>query len=210
MKAALFLNGTPPDKKLALKVIAGSDIIIAADGGAEFLYANDIVPGVLIGDLDSCSFKVMEQFRKKGVPVVRIREQETTDFEKALKFCKEHGVKKIDVLSGFSQRPDHTLNNFSVMKRYSKAFILRLLTDEFECFYAHKSVSFDYPKNEVVSMLAAPKASGIVTRGLKYPLKGESLEFGKREGTLNISVSGKVSISFRNGTLIIFKKHFLD
>jgi len=57
--------------------------------------------------------------------------------------------------------------------------------------------------------MALPSARNIITKGLEFPLKNESLEFGVREGTLNRSVSENISISFRKGSLLLFKKHFI-
>ena len=54
-----------------------------------------------------------------------------------------------------------------------------------------------------------PVATKIKTEGLMYALNGEPLEFGVREGTLNISNSDKIKINFEEGDLLLFKKHFL-
>jgi thiamine pyrophosphokinase len=49
--------------------------------------------------------------------------------------------------------------------------------------------------------------SGIVTTGLKYPLKRESLALGVREGSSNEAVAPAVTISCREGSLLLFKIH---
>ncbi|MEZ4691668.1 MAG: hypothetical protein R3A12_16525 [Ignavibacteria bacterium] len=76
-------------------------------------------------------------------------------------------------------------------------------------FFIDKKIIFPYRKNETVSLLGLPKASKINSKGLKYRLKDTDLEFGVREGALNESTSSKVSIEFKSGYLLLFKKHFL-
>jgi thiamine pyrophosphokinase len=52
--------------------------------------------------------------------------------------------------------------------------------------------------------MAMPTAKGITTKGLKYSLNNESLEFGVREGTLNKTSAKSISISFKSGNLLLF------
>ena len=55
-----------------------------------------------------------------------------------------------------------------------------------------------------------PKAVKINSKGLKYKLKDLDLEFGIKEGALNESTSSRVSIDFKSGNLLLFKKHFIE
>ncbi len=209
MRAAIFLNGTEPSSKLTKRLLGDRCHIIAADGGANYLHKKRIVPDVIIGDMDSVNMKTAEHFKRSGVSFIRINEQETTDFEKSLNYCRSEGFENVAVLGAASERPDHTMNNFSVMKRFSKFLDVRMFSEEFEIFFADKNTEFSYRRNETLSMMAMPKATGIVTRGLKYPLNNETLEFGKREGSLNESVSESISINYKSGSLLIFRKHFI-
>jgi thiamine pyrophosphokinase len=210
MQAAIFLNGNHPSPILVRKLIRKDCLIIAADGGANFLYAKKIKPHVIIGDMDSLSVDSFEYFRGQDVEFIKIREQETTDFEKSLNYCRSIEIKEVLVLGATSTRPDHSMNNFSVMKRFSGKMDVKMFTDEYEIFYAKKKTEFLYKKNETLSMMAMPKAKGVSTKGLKYKLIEEDLEFGIREGTLNESVSKNISINFKSGTLLIFRKHFIS
>lgn len=210
MLAAIFLNGSHPSIRIVKKLLKEDCHIIAADGGADYLHSKKIIPNVIIGDMDSLSSHATEYYRKKDVRFIRIKEQETTDFEKSLNYCKTAGYKEVIVLGATSNRPDHTMNNFSVMKRFRNYFDVRIFTDEYEIFYASKSIGFTYRKNETLSMMAMPKAVGVSTKGLKYRLNDETLEFGIREGSLNESVSREISISHKSGTLLIFRKHFIN
>ena len=98
MQAAIFLNGSEPSSILIKKLLEERCHIIAADGGANYLHHKQIVPDVIIGDMDSVSRKTASHFRNSGVRIMKISEQETTDFEKSLRYCKSEGFETVAFL----------------------------------------------------------------------------------------------------------------
>jgi thiamine pyrophosphokinase len=209
MQTFIFLNGTIGKPKIVLKLIHKNSFLIAADGGANFLKKLNLIPDLITGDFDSIDKSTLQFYRERKVKIKKIKDQETTDFEKCLKFCSDNKLKEIIVFGAVSSRPDHTMNNFSVLKRFYKSLDIKFITDEFEIFFIKKFIKFKYRVNEVVSLLALPEAKKISTTGLKHSLSNESLCFGIREGALNKSISGTVSVAFSSGNLLIFKKHFI-
>jgi thiamine pyrophosphokinase len=207
--AVLFLNGNKTNIKIINKFLSKKSLIVSADGASNYLKHMKVIPDVIIGDLDSITQKNLRYYSQKKVKVVKLEEQETTDFEKALNYILKLKIKKISVFGAMSKRYDHTLNNFSVLKRYYKNNNITFYDNKYESFYCSKSLSFKYKTNKIVSFLGMPYATGIVTEGLKYTLKNETLYFGIREGTLNESVSDKVKIKFKKGDLLLFRRHFL-
>jgi thiamine pyrophosphokinase len=208
-KAVIFLNGVFPKRKIISGLTARNDYLIAADGAANYLKKLNITPDVILGDLDSIEKNVLKYYLKKNVPVIKYTEQETTDFEKSLNFVIQAEIKEIAIFGFTSLRPDHSLNNFSVLKRYYKRLNIKFIDDTFFIEFINKKISFSYRKNTLISLLPFPTARNIITKGLRYQLNNESLSLGKREGTLNISNSEKISISFTSGDLILFRKHFI-
>lgn len=209
MNAAVFLNGEIPRRKIVSKYLKKGAYIIAADGGSNYLIKEGITPDLIIGDLDSAKNSTIKSFRKKGVRILKLDEQETTDFEKSLVFCRQNKLENIIVFGSSSLRMDHTFNNFSILKRYCKIMNIILVDDIFEKFIITGGTEFSYKVNEIISFIAVPKAYNVRTKGVLYKLKGEDLEFGIREGSLNISSSDRININFDKGYLLIFKKHFL-
>lgn len=200
----LILNGDTPSKITFKKFYRKGDYVICADGGANSAAALGITPNIILGDLDSVTKSNLSFFKKKGVEIRRITEQETTDFEKALLYIIECNLNNVIVFGAVSSRPDHTLNNFSVMKRYYKSIDIKIVDKDFEIFYLKNKINLKYQKGKVVSFMSMPRASGITTKGLKYKLKNDSLEFGVREGTLNISSAENISIEKKKGDLLVF------
>lgn len=209
MQTVIFLNGEIPGNKIIRKILKKRSLIISADGGGNYLKSEGIFPNVVIGDLDSITPSALKYFREKGSEIIKIKEQETTDFEKSLRYCIQKKLKSIVVLGAAGLRPDHTVNNLSILKRYCNCADIRIITEEFEMFMTDKNIEFKYRPGNVVSFIAMPAAVNITTSGLKYKLRGEDLEFGKREGSLNVSTSGIVRIKFDKGFILIIKKHFL-
>jgi thiamine pyrophosphokinase len=200
------------NKSLLNKYINKSEtkpVLISADGASNKLYEWKIIPGFIIGDLDSITPKALTYFKKKNATVKRIAEQEHNDFEKCIMFALSKKLNDITVIGYGGKRSDHMLNNFSVMKRYYKKCRIRFIDKDFEVFFAGKITGFNCKIGETISLMAMPKAEGITTYGLQYPLKNEKLEFGIREGALNKAVSDKVRIEVKKGDLVIFKKNVI-
>lgn len=207
IEAIIFLNGKIPFKILD-KYYKNDIYLICADGAANELKEHKIIPNIILGDLDSAKKDTLKFYKKKGVQIRKIEEQDTTDFEKALMYSIENNFRNILIFGASSRRQDHTLNNYSVLKRYYKALNLKIIDTKFEIFFIDKNISFDYPKKKSISMMPMPIAKGITTKGLKYKLTDEDLELGVREGTLNVSEEINISIAFKEGDLLLFKRHF--
>jgi thiamine pyrophosphokinase len=209
LNSVIFLNGKLPCRKIIEHYIDKNSYIVCADGGANKVRKYRILPKIILGDLDSINNETKKYFTKKNIEIRKIEDQDTTDFEKSLLYCIENDLRKCLIFGAISSRSDHTLNNFSILKKYYKSLDLKIIDNRYEIFFINNNVSFDYRNNKTLSIMAMPYAKGITTNGLKYPLNNEDLEFGVREGTLNESVSDKITIQLSGGDLLLFKKHFL-
>jgi thiamine pyrophosphokinase len=202
----IILNGEISKPQLIKYSGRKNKILISADGASNTLYKWKIIPDYIIGDLDSLTPEAFAYFKKNKVIIKKIIEQEHTDFEKCLRFSISKKIKNITVTGFGGKRADHFLNNFSVMKRYYKKCNLRLIDKNFEIFFSGKITAFECRIGDTVSLIALPKASGITTYGLKFPLKNETLQWGIREGALNEAVKKIVKIEVKKGDLIVFKE----
>jgi len=207
--AVIILDGIFPNEKLFRNIVKSHPFIICADGSSNKLIKTKIIPDIIIGDLDSIDKNVMLKYIKKGVPVMKLFDQETTDFEKCILFCRERNFNNLIILGAISDRTDHSLNNFSIIKRYYHEFDITIFDNYFKIKFLTDSISFKYKIGETVSLLPFPVARDITTEGLMYSLKNETLALGLREGTLNVATKNIISIKYRGGDLILFIKHFL-
>ena len=83
-RAVLFFNGNLSDIKKAKSYINANDVIICADGAAEFALQLQIVPQVIIGDFDSLPKSAQTKLRNYPIKWIRFpREKDETDSELA-------------------------------------------------------------------------------------------------------------------------------
>lgn len=202
MKKTLVLcDGKPPSRSLFEECREWADLFIAADGGAHIAKEFESLPDVVIGDFDSYKPTNDEPFE-----IIFDPDQETNDLEKALALALRESYTHIKILGATGKRLDHTLKNLSVLKKFNSRFKELCLKDDFgDAFLLPKTFITKLPVGKNVSLFPlSGQVTGIRTKGLKYPLKDESLENGVRDGSSNEVIDSPVEISHRRGDLIIF------
>ncbi len=201
-RALILANGESPSKHLFQTMYASADVFICADGGANIAARFGCTPDLIIGDLDSIEMKTIAIF--SHVVVKKQKDQNSTDLEKALTAALQKKCKEIVVLGATGGRLDHALGNLSALVKFSNKVCVTFLDNTGIFIAVHHSREFVYPVGTIISLLPLSRCSGIVTKGLKWNLKNESLELGVRESTSNVIVSLPVSIKVKKGSLIVF------
>lgn len=203
MKRALILaNGSPPSKQLFKKYLLSYDIFICADGGANIALRFKSKPDLIIGDLDSVSKKTLARFR--DVQIKQLKNQNSTDLEKALTAAIKMKCKDIVVLGATGGRLDHAIGNLSALSKYSRQAKIIFIDDSGELIPIIHKIKLNLSIGTIISLLPISRCDGIVTRGLKWNLKNEPLQLGMRESTSNIAISSSVMIKVKKGNLITF------
>ena len=199
--ALIIANGNACSYDLLTNIMEWCPFIVVLDGAYDRLLEMQIVPDVVIGDLDSLKAERNHQHIK----FVQLESQETTDLEKAIDYLSESGYDEINVLWATGNRLDHTLNNVATLARYPKTRIV--LYDDFsKCFLLPKSYKKHYDNGTALSLIPLPNAEGIVTSNMKYPLKNETLTYAKRSGTSNeVASDGIVEITYISGLLALIE-----
>jgi thiamine pyrophosphokinase len=196
-------NGEPPSAGLFAEVMAGDPLLLAADGGANTASRLGRIPDWVIGDLDSA-----DPAGLAGVAVerrVRVDADDTgTDLQKALGLARRLGVAAVDLLGCTGRRVDHTLWNLSLLRTWDEEMRLRFLDDYCETRLIRSQVRFRAPLGQRLSLcpLAGP-VTGIHTQGLRFPLRGEGLIPGVRDGISNEVTADPVEISVADGDLLL-------
>ncbi len=204
-KALVICNGELPRKSQLLALARHADTVACADGGANAAWKFGIVPDLIVGDLDSIDKEAKRYFRK--VKVILNSSDKQTDLEKALDILLTNGVKEVTVVGATGRRPDHTVTNFSILKKYHRRCSLRYIDRHCEISLIGRRVRFAGKEGTLISLAPLGKVVGITTRGLKYRLRNETLEVGVREGQSNVIISNPVEIAVGRGTLLLFKIH---
>lgn len=182
--------------------------IIAADGASIKLYEKSIIPNFIIGDLDTFMSNPISEKLKTLSEVIHLPEQDTNDFEKSLNFCINKGWKNILIVGFHGGALEHTLNNWSIIKKFSRRLYLCLFDDGRYGISIYNSISFSANNDEIISIIPQPSAK-LTTKGLQWELNDETLKLGIREGARNIARAESIVITLFKGEYLLFLDHRL-
>ena len=176
---------------------------MAADGGANFLPTR-LVPKYILGDLDSIVSP--ELWVGKGSKLIKINDQDSTDFDKCISAIKS---KKIIALGFMDQRLDHFLAVCSSLVRHRRLIFLVGKRDII--FHLPNEFSIKLPIHSRVSLFPFKEINTVKAVGLKYPVEDTIFSPIGKIGTSNVSTSENIKISYKgSGMLGIFSSRHLD
>lgn len=162
--------------------------LVGADGGGDVIAEAGLTPDAIIGDFDS----LKDSFAWLGrTHLVRIDEQETTDFEKAL-YCTEAPVTVAMGMTG--KRFDHTMAALDTLARYAAKRRVILVDEADIALGVSGKFSFTVGAGERVSIHPLQPVTFKSSQGLEFPLDGLRLAAGTRTGTSNVAVEGPFTI----------------
>ena len=203
-RSALIVgNGEPPSRELFAACAREADLVLCADGGADTAWRLGRAPDYIAGDLDSVSGPEMEGIGADRL--VRVDADDTgTDMQKVLRLALDLGVERAVLLGFTGRRTDHTLWNLSLLRTFGDRLDLRLIDDYCEIRLIRGRLRFRADLGQKLSLcpLDGP-ADGIETEGLRWPLRGESLVPGRRDGISNEVTASPVEIRVGRGDLLL-------
>ncbi|WP_265444610.1 thiamine diphosphokinase [Acetivibrio straminisolvens] len=208
MYALIVCNGSIIDYSYHKKFFEEADFIVCADGGALHLQRLGIKPDVLLGDFDSIEDKHLEYYKEQNVEIFKFpSEKDMTDTELAVDTVIDKGYKDIVIIGGTGTRLDHTLSNIFLLKQMLDRGVRGRIVNEYnEIFLISHSVEIEAEEGCYLTLLPlTSKVEGITTKGLYYPLKGETIEMGSTRGVSNCFVAKTAQISITSGILIAIK-----
>jgi len=180
-----------------------SDVFVCADGGANVAARASLRPDLIIGDFDSVSPNALRKFR--SVARCRLRDQETTDLEKAIGWLLQAGIRRITIAGALGGRLDHVVGNLSVIGKYSRRADIRAVDDDGELLPVGERRSLSYAPGTTISLVPLSRCVGVTTQGLRWGLRNATLELGVREGTSNRVIGRPATVRVRRGRLLVYR-----
>lgn len=200
------LGGSPPSDDLLAWRYEEAEHRVAVDSGLLAFRNADLNPDILIGDMDSCGFDENWKEEKPSLRIIRLSNQDTTDFEKALEWAKlETHTDKLIILGGLGGRSDHFISNLLTVCRYDSAIEVTF-DDEKEWV---RRVTRETPlrlvgrNNTKISLLPLTPCSKVSTTGLKWNLEERDLSQEQGSSQSNLAVSDLVTVSSSSGNLFV-------
>lgn len=187
------------------------DIIIAVDGGANYLYKCDIIPDFLVGDFDSLEEGLLDYYIEKGVKLERHNvKKDETDSELAILLAKRLGVGIIDIYSATGGRIDHEMANLLLLSYVRNHGIDgRIVASDLEVYIViDEEKKFSFEIGDIMSVIPIKgDAKRVSLIGFEYPLDKFDMEFSTPRGISNVVEDINQTISVEDGSLLVFHYH---
>ena len=205
----IFANGDFRDPDFYRKQIDAEDRIVCVDGGARHVLEMGLHPHVVVGDTDSIDADLRQRLNNMSVEWIRDPsiDQDKSDMEMALDHVLSLRPKPLEIvvcgaLGG--KRVDHTLINLFLLLRPFEAGVRARIIDELQTIrLIDGELKFQGQVGDYLSLFAlTPSVTGIWTRGLKYPLHGDTLYFASTLGLSNELSSLEAEVTFSSGLLL--------
>jgi thiamine pyrophosphokinase len=201
-RTCIFLNGTPPSKKLIKHFTTSDDLLISTDGAYDYLKKYQIEPAVLIGDMDSIS-NIPEN---KDIKIIHSRDAESNDLEKSLNYCLEHDHRNIRIFGADGKRIDHAIINFATLSSYSDLLNIEIITnEEYLRFLRPGEYGFSGKRGQRFSLLAIYSADELTIKNAKFSVENDTLHKGSK-GLSNAFRSKELVISFQTGSILFMSE----
>jgi len=169
--AVLIANGKVSKTDYVKKIIDSNDYFISIDAKLENLKELGVQPNLILGDLDSAAIDDLDS----KIEVVELSDQNKTDLEKSLDYCKENRIKKVVILGSSGLREDHSMANILIASAYSDILQIELITRFYRIIFVRENTKIN-AQNVPVSIISLSSDNKITTRGLKYDLNNEKLK----------------------------------
>jgi len=207
MKALILANGELYKSDVLRRRIGTEefDLVLGADGGAHYADTLNVTVDTIIGDLDSLSD--LEQHGRSDIKLVSYpAEKDETDLELALLYAEEQGVDRIIVVGALGRRMDMTIANMLLITHASSRPCRIEVWHGEQTGWVIRPPGEDisgYPGDIVSLIPIGGYASGVTTKGLKYPLKDEDLSIVTMRGISNLLEEPSAHVRLSDGLLLV-------
>ncbi len=208
MKMLVVAAGAKPPAPLLRKRADEADFVIAVDGGLYALTDIGIVPGLIVGDMDSVEPSLIDKMRAKGSDVVLAQcEKNDTDTWLAMQEARKREANEVVLLGATGGRTDHLLSNLMLLKWSLKNGVKLTIEDEVQTIEIGAGDFEIYGKTgQTVSILPVNSFARVTVKGLYYPLQNLLLTNGRPRGVSNVFQEPKATIHTTQPVLVITVK----
>lgn len=197
-KIAFVANGVINNYPLIANLIHTYDRVVAVDGGLFHCREMKIMPDLLVGDLDSTTPELLQEYLH--LPILKFpTEKDDTDLELAIKAIDLTNIETIGLFGTMGNRLDHTLNNLNLLYQFSKTIIE---TENESAFLIENEKQINcFPSQKISLLPLNSSAFGVTTSGLQWELTNVNINQNFRSIS-NVCLNHSVKINVSKGGLI--------
>ncbi len=216
-------NGDPLDPRLVAQVPSGA-LVVAADGGARLARQAGLRVAHVVGDFDSLEAADRRELELEGAELHPYpADKDFTDLELALDLAHAlaatvRAPRRLLVLGGAGGRLDHFMANVALLA--SPVWLEAEPAVSVEAWLGTARLTLAVggtpalpvpgAVGSLVSLLPQHgAATGVVTQGLRFPLRHETLRPGSSRGVSNVVAEAGSSVAVEQGVLLVVQPfHF--
>jgi thiamine pyrophosphokinase len=205
MRTALVFAGGERPPPSSLDDLLPAEVVIAADSGLGHALALGCRVDLVVGDLDSVAPGDLERATVAGSVIERHPvAKDATDLELALDAARARGVERVVVIGGHGGRLDHFLANALVLASPSLERVrVEARIGDSTVVVVREHAELHGAIGDLCSLLPlGGVARGVVTEGLRFPLRSEDLAPGSTRGVSNEFVATHANVSLTHGVLL--------
>jgi thiamine pyrophosphokinase len=177
--------------------------VIAADGGMKHAEALGLTPELWVGDFDSTSTVLRDQWshiEQERFPAAK----DKTDGELAVEAAIKRGANEIILVGAFGGQFDHVLAHATLLHVIASGGVKAFATSgNEEAWPLSSSLSlWQIPSGTRVSIVGLTDMKALSILGVRWPLQRRDVPFGSTL-TLSNESKGDVSISLEQGRAVV-------
>lgn len=198
MRAVLWLNSNGPSEDIWRSVISEADLIVGIDGGCDRAQRAGVQVDLILGDLDSI------ENPHEGVAKVQLKNQEASDFSKAVKYLYNEGYDQMDVIGIEGGCEGHQLGIWGSVVEAPDEVIMRLHSSQTVSHrVAPGCIDFliDVEPGNHFSIFALEPCESVTLKGGRWLIEDEFFSLSTR-GLHNVSESSLLRVS-TDGTMVV-------
>ena len=209
MKAIIFAGAEIRNYGFCREYMQDADVVICCDAGMRHAKALGIDPDYIVGDFDSVSAELLEEYRGKNIPIRQFPARKNeTDMELGIFLALELGATDLILFGGIGDRFDHTLANAHYLLALLKKGVRARLVDEKNCVEViDRHLTVQGRVGDLVSTIPlSMEVKGITLKGFSYPLTDYDLTLDDDYiAVSNVLAEETAEIDIREGYLFVIR-----
>ena len=200
----IVLGGKAPSEQILGWRMEEADLSIAVDSGWLAFRTAEVLPDILLGDMDSWGGEI--ENIPNNVHLIEEKAQDSTDFQKALSHLALYeDLNEIVILGGLGKRTDHLISNFMTASKINSEVVV-IFDSEKEWI---RRVTPETPlkimgqEGATVSLVPLYPCKSVSTTGLVWEIKERDFSLEGIASQSNILKANESHISLSEGSLLV-------